>query len=105
MKWKKMQQDGVLVALMTHIGVPFIRPMTSSLLKRMFGKGVNETKERLEGRNLSLIGPILLRIIFGKRLTRAGQEVMTVGKGVMRAGNGYNKADLMDKKHYFGFIF
>ena len=105
MKWKKMQQDGVLVALMTHIGVPFIRPMTSSLLKRMFGKGVNETKERLEERNLSLIGPILLRITFGKRLTSAGQEVMTAGKGVMRAGNGYNKADLMDKKHYFGFIF
>ena len=48
---------------MVHMNVSLIAPMASSFSENMFGKGVNGTKERLQGGILSFIWLALLKII------------------------------------------
>ena len=60
---KKKQKGGVPAASMVHMNVSLIAPTASSFSENMFGKGVNGTKERLQGGILSFIWLALLKII------------------------------------------
>ena len=78
----------IAASLIATLHSSLTQPVASSLVKRIFGKGVHERKE---GGILPLLAaPSLLKGIFERGVTRAW-------RGVMRAGRGYHSMDQMDQ--------